>query len=95
MAVYEIKQFELKSLLKGLPIIFVIVGALIGLFTFFVFPTEIAANLTAGAKLLSWLIFVVLYAILMVAGIFVVLFLYNWISKKVGGVSMNIEEVQE
>ncbi|OGS35937.1 MAG: hypothetical protein A2293_00345 [Elusimicrobia bacterium RIFOXYB2_FULL_49_7] len=95
MASYEVKNIGIKSLVKGLPIVFVILGALIGLFTFFIFPTEIAANLTFGAKFLSWAIFVVLYAVLMALGIVIVAALYNWISKKTGGISIDIEEVQE
>ncbi|OGS18058.1 MAG: hypothetical protein A2219_00795 [Elusimicrobia bacterium RIFOXYA2_FULL_50_26] len=95
MASYEVKNIGIKSLIKGLPIVFVILGALIGLFTFFIFPTEIASNLTFGAKFLSWAIFVVLYAVLMALGIVIVAALYNWISKKMGGISIDIEEVQE
>ncbi|HBU69884.1 MAG TPA: hypothetical protein DEE98_05815 [Elusimicrobia bacterium] len=95
MAVYQLKKVVLGSLVKSLPVVFVVVGALIGLFTFFIFPTEVARNLTIGARFLSWLIFVVLYAILMVAGVFVISFLYNWIAGVMGGVKAEIEEVQE
>lgn len=93
MATYEIKSVKLNSLYKNLLVIFAIVGSIIGIFTFFIFPTDIARNLTFGARFLSWLIFVVLYAILLVAGIFVMSFFYNMIVKKLGGVKIDIDQV--
>jgi hypothetical protein len=95
MAVYEVKKVNAMSLVKNFPIVFGILGAVIGIFTFFLFPTEIAQNLSFGARLLSWLIFVVLYTLIMVVGLMLVSFLYNWVVGKVGGVSLELEAKEE
>ena len=95
MAAYEVKNIAVKSLVKNVPVVFGILGAVIGIFTFFIFPTEIAKDLAFGAKLLSWLIFVVLYTVIMFVGIALVSWLYNWVVGKVGGVVINIEQREE
>ena len=92
MAAYEIKKVNIISVLKVLPIVFGILGVVIGLFTFFIFPTEIARTLSIGARLLSWLIFVVLYTAIMVAGIALISWLYNFVVVKMGGVSFDLEQ---
>lgn len=94
MATYEIKSIKLSSLYKNLPVIFAIVGAIIGIFTFFIFPTDIARNLTFGARILSWLIFVLLYAVLLVLGIFVMGYFYNTIVKKLGGIKIDLDQAE-
>jgi hypothetical protein len=95
MAVYEVKKINVGSLVKNFPVVFGILGALIGIFTFFIFPTEIAQNLSFGARLLSWLIFVILYTLIMVVGIIVVAALYNWVVGKFGGMTVNLEAKEE
>ena len=91
MAVYELKKIDVISMVKNFPIVFAILGAVIGIFTFFLFPTEIAQNLSFGARLLSWLIFVVLYTLIMVIGVLLIAWLYNWVVGRVGGVTLNLE----
>jgi hypothetical protein len=95
MAAYEVKNIAVKSLMKNVPVVFAILGAVIGIFTFFLFPTEIAKDLAFGAKLLSWLIFVLLYTLIMFVGIALVAWLYNWVVGKVGGFVINIEQKEE
>lgn len=95
MSNYELKTVSVKSMIKNVPVIFGILGALIGIFTFFIFPTELAKNLAFGARLLSWLIFVILYSLIMVIGVMLVSMLYNWISGKLGGIIINIEQKEE
>ena len=95
MAVYEIKSMSVVSLFKVFPIVFAMFGAVIGIFTFFVFPAEVAAGLGFGARILSWLVFVVLYTAIMSVGIAVVVWIYNFIVKKIGsGVVVNLEQQQ-
>lgn len=91
---YEVKKINVGSLTKIVPIIFGIVGIVIGLFTFFLFPTEVAQGLAFGTRLLSWLIFVVLYTIIMYVGLVVISLLYNWVSGKTGGIVVAMEEKQ-
>lgn len=82
MSLYDVKKIQIVSIVKVFPIVFVILGAIIGIFTFFITPTELAAGLGAGARFLSWLIFVVLYALIMSIGAIVVAWLYNFVVEK-------------
>ena len=96
MASYEINKIAVGSLVKNFPIVFALLGALIGIFTFFIFPTELAANLGFGARILSWLIFIVLYTAIMSIGIVVVAALFNVVAGKRGkGVVVNLEQSEE
>ncbi len=92
MAVQEIKKINIVSILKNVPIVFGVLGIVIGIFTFFLFPTEIARNLSIGARLLSWLIFVVLYTAIMVIGIVLISWLYNLVVAKLGGITIELEQ---
>ena len=96
MANYEIKSVSVVSLVKNFPIVFALLGALIGIFTFFIFPTELASNLGFGARILSWLIFIVLYTVIMSLGIVVLSWIYNFVVGKIGkGVTINLEQSEE
>jgi hypothetical protein len=95
MAKYEIKGVVVSSLFKNFPVVFALLGALIGIFTFFIFPTELAANLGFGAKLLSWLIFIVLYTLIMSVGVIAVAWIYNFIVAKIGkGAVLELEQAE-
>jgi len=95
MAKYEIKGVVVGSLVKNFPVVFALLGALIGIFTFFIFPTELAANLGFGAKLLSWLIFIVLYTLIMSVGIIAIAWLYNFVIGKIGkGAVLELEQAE-
>ena len=92
MAKQEVKSVSVVSLAKNFPIVFALLGALIGIFTFFIFPTELAANLGFGARILSWLIFIVLYTAIMSIGVLVVAWIYNFVVGKIGkGVVIDLE----
>lgn len=96
MANYELKSVCAVSLCKNFPIVFALLGALIGIFTFFIFPTELAANLGFGARILSWLIFIVLYTLIMSVGVVVVAWLYNIVAGKMTkGVVFQLEQSEE
>ena len=96
MANYEIKSVSVVSLVKNFPIVFALLGALIGIFTFFIFPTELASNLGFGARILSWLIFIVLYTVIMSLGIVVLSWIYNFVVGRIGkGVTINLEQSEE
>lgn len=95
MAKYEIKGVVVGSLVKNFPVVFALLGALIGIFTFFIFPTELAGNLGFGAKLLSWLIFIVLYTLIMSVGIIAIAWIYNFIVGKIGkGAVLELEQAE-
>jgi hypothetical protein len=82
MSLYDVKKVQVASVLRVLPLVFVILGAIVGLITFFLFPTELAAGLGFGAKLLSFGIFVVFYTVIMAIGALVLVWLYNFVSSK-------------
>ena len=91
MASYEVKNVGVGSLFKIVPVVFAILGTIIGLFTFFIFPTDVARDLTVGARLLSWIIFIVLYTLIMVLGITIISWLYNLVAGKLGGVVLKLD----
>jgi hypothetical protein len=92
MSLYDVKKVQVASVLRVLPGVFAILGAFIGLVTFFFFPTDLAAGLGFGAKLLSWVIFVVLYTVIMAVGALVVVWLYNFVSSKLNsGIAISLE----
>ncbi|MDR0617418.1 MAG: hypothetical protein LBG23_01385 [Endomicrobium sp.] len=82
MSLYDVKKIQVSSVLKVLSIFFAILGAAIGLFTFFFFPTDLAAGLGFGARLLSWVVFVVIYTVIMAVGAIIVAWLYNFVASK-------------
>ena len=87
----KIKKIGVKWILSTASVIFAIAGVVIGIFTFFVFPTAAAVGLDFGAKLLAWIIFVVLYTLIMTVGILVVVWLYNILSPSLGCITLNVE----
>ena len=84
MSLYDVKKVQIFSVIKVFPIVFAILGALIGIFTFFITPTDLAAGLGFGARVLSWVIFVALYTLIMSVGAIAVAWIYNFVSGKMG-----------
>jgi hypothetical protein len=96
MAANEIKSVSVLSLLKVLPLVFAIVGAVIGIFTFFIFPTDIASSLGFGQRILAWVIFTAFYTVIMVVGAVVLGYVYNLVVRWLGvAVSINIDKKEE
>jgi len=95
MTQFQIKKIGMKWVLTTMSVIFAIVGVVIGAFTFFFFPTEVATGLGFGAKLLAWLIFVILYTLIMTVGILIVVWLYNRISPATGSITFFIKTKEE
>jgi len=91
----KIKKIDVKWILSTVSVIFLIAGAVIGIFTFFLFPTAAAAGLGFGAKLLAWIIFVILYALIMTVGILIVVWLYNVLSPSLGCITLDVESLEE
>lgn len=90
-----IKKIGTKWVFSTVSVIFLIAGAIIGIFTFFIFPTAAAAGLGFGAKLLAWLIFIILYALIMTIGILIVIWLYNVVSPSTGSIKIYTETEEE
>ncbi len=92
MSLYDVRKVQIMSVIKVFPIVFAIMGVLIGIFTFFITPTDLAAGLGVGLRFASLLVFVILYALIMSIGAIVVAFLYNFIAEKMGsGVVISLE----
>ncbi len=90
-----IKKVGVRWVFTTMIALFAVVGAIIGIFTFFIFPTAAAAGLGFGAKLLAWIIFVILYDLIMAAGILVIVLLYNFLSPSLGSITLNVENIEE
>ncbi len=95
MIQYAIKKIGVKWILTTMSSIFAIVGVVIGLFTFFLFPTEAAVGLGFGAKVLAFLIFIILYTIIMVLGILIIVGLYNKLCNSLGTITFSVEAKEE
>ncbi|MDI6642423.1 MAG: hypothetical protein QME68_08980 [Elusimicrobiota bacterium] len=95
MTQFQIKKIGMKWILTTVSVIFAIVGVVIGIFTFFFFPTGATAGLGVGAKLLALLIFVILYTLIMMVGILIVVWLYNKISLTTGSITFFTETKEE
>jgi hypothetical protein len=92
MSLYDVKKIQISSIFKVFPWVFAILGAVIGMITFFIAPTEVAAGLSFGSRLVSWLIFVIIYSVVMVIGMVLVIWLYNVVVKKLGcGIVISLE----
>jgi hypothetical protein len=91
----KIKKIDVKWILSTVSVIFLIAGAVIGIFTFFLFPTAAAAGLGFGAKLLAWIIFIILYALIMTVGILIIVWLYNVLSPSLGCITLDVESLEE
>jgi len=91
MSLYDVKKVQWISVLKVFPVVFAILGVIIGIFTFFITPTDLAAGLGFGARFLSWIIFIILYTVIMSIGALIVAVLYNFVAQKLGGVVIALE----
>ncbi|MDR0956859.1 MAG: hypothetical protein LBL77_03240 [Endomicrobium sp.] len=92
MSLYDVKRVQIFSILKILPLVFLILGCFIGLFTFFFFPTDLTIGLSFSSKLLSLAIFAMLYTIIMIVGIILVALLYNFLTAMLkGGIVFSLE----
>ena len=95
MAQYEVKKVETRWIFTTMSVIFALIGAVIGIFTFFLFPAAATVGLGIGGKLLAWLIFVVLYTLIMVVGIMVIVWLYNTVSPLTGSITLSLDTKDE
>ncbi|MFH1367586.1 MAG: hypothetical protein ABII64_00530 [Elusimicrobiota bacterium] len=86
------KRIELISVVKTMSFVMAVVGIVVGIIVFFITPNELARNLSLGTRLLSWLVFVAFYALLTVAGLVFIAFVYNHVSKITGGLVIDLEE---
>jgi len=89
---YELRRINIRSLLKPIPLIFVITGFVMGLFTFFFFPAPAVQTLGGGTRFLSYIIFVILYTVIMEAMVLFFAWLYNLISPKTKGIVFHLEQ---
>lgn len=95
MSLYNLKKVQVSSVLKILPVVFAIIGVVIGLFSFLFFPAGLASGLGFGARILSWIVFVVLYTAIMSVGAMLFVWLYNFVAAKLNSgivVSLEVKE---
>lgn len=85
---YEITHVSIVSLLRTIPLMFLILGALIGVYTFYIKPSKTVINLNKKAKLISYLIFSILYPIIISGAIVVLGIVYNIMTSWIKGIEI-------
>ncbi|MDR0978103.1 MAG: hypothetical protein LBL71_03600 [Endomicrobium sp.] len=101
MSIYEVKKIQIVPILKVFPAVFVIFGAFNGFlalsFIFsFVLPTlppGLITDISFGAKFSALLMFVIIYTVVLTLAMLVFVWLYNFVSSKIGsGITMSLED---
>ncbi len=78
----EIAHLDLWPILRIAFVVFAAIGLIVGVFAFLVFPHPSSAGLTFSTRMLSALLFAVLYTLIVTLGIGLVVWLYNVLSAK-------------
>lgn len=93
---YEIRSFRVLSLLRSMPLVFLVIGLLVGIFIFLIAPTGAIAGIGFGTRILSWLIFSIIYAIVLTISVCLIALFYNFVVKKIKikGIEFNLEQKQ-
>ena len=86
----EIKRFSIKSILKIVPLIFLLLGLLIGVLSFIYLNT--LPGEFPGLGFWGWLLAILLYGIFscIISSVIIVVaaLVYNWLSSKIGGIKV-------
>lgn len=83
MSLYYVRSVKILPIFKIFPIIFLILGFIIGLFV--LLPSTSTVNLTGfGVRFMSWCIFGALYTTIMTICTVIIAWFYNLISSKLG-----------
>jgi len=88
---YEVKRVNVVSIFRSVSLVFLIVGLVVGLFAFLIIPNPQAEGLGFFTRLLAGLMFAVLYALFVTLGLALVAFLYNLLTKKIRGITLQLE----
>ncbi|MCA6079402.1 hypothetical protein [Candidatus Endomicrobiellum agilis] len=93
MPFYNVKKIQILSLLETLPIIFMILGIVIGLLSFFLLPLGLITGFGFSVrKLLTYFTFVAFYTISTTVGSIVIVWLYNFIAARLNiGITVSLE----
>ena len=87
---YEIKSVGIGSIVKCVPLVFLIIGVLVGLLTFLIFPNPQARGMGFFPRLLSGFFFAILYTVIVSIGIVILAGIYNSIAKRIHGIEINL-----
>ncbi len=80
--VLEISHINLWPIVRIASVVFAVIGLIVGVFAFLIFPHPSSAGLTFSTRLLSALLFAVLYTLIVSLGIGLIAWLYNVLSLK-------------
>ncbi len=78
----EISHLHLWPIVRIAFVVFAVIGLIVGVFAFLIFPHPSSAGLSFSTRLLSALLFAVLYTLIVSLGIGLVAWLYNVLSAK-------------
>jgi flagellar biosynthesis protein FlhB len=93
MSLYIVKKIQLSSVLKVLPVIYVVSAALLGLFVVF-FPQtgSLSAEFSFGQKMVAWIGLVVIYTVMAIIPTIIMVWLYNFVTSKLNnGIVISLE----
>ncbi len=78
----EIAHLNLWPVLRIASVVFAVIGMIVGIFAFLIFPHPSSVGLSFSTRLLSAMLFAVLYALIVTLGIGLVVWLYNVLSAR-------------
>lgn len=81
---YEVSKVELWPVIRVCSILFWVMGILVGILAFLVFPHPSSAGLSFSTRFLSAILFAFLYAAILTAGISLFIWLYNIFASNLG-----------
>lgn len=77
----DLAQIEFWPVIRIALLLFSVVGLVVGILAFLVFPPTTSIGLSVGTRLLSALLFTVLYTLIITAGLGLIVWLYNLTSR--------------
>lgn len=80
----EVSHITLWPIVRMTSVIFAVIGLIVGVFAFLIFPHPSSAGLTFSTRFLSALLFAVLYTLIVSLGLGLIVWLYNVLSAKFG-----------
>ncbi len=89
---YELKSVQPLSVFFNAVRIFVVVGFLVAILSFFILPSS---NLAFGQKMIAVPLFTVVYTLVVSAVLSLIAFLYNIWAQNFSGVKIHLEQIGE
>lgn len=89
----EIKSISVASVAKNMPLVYFIVGLVVGFASWIYLkynPASLAPRITFWEWLLAILLYAVIFCVIFTALTVIAALLYNFLSKKMGGIAIKV-----